>query len=190
LRRKPDPAAIAGIAFRSLRLFGNTIAGGPVQKDGKALEYDIAPQRRPHPQGNMAEILILESEERYRILLRFILEGIGHRVLEAPDRDHVPAWPEGGSPDLVVMGVHLDLDGEGTMSDWPIWQGGLPEAPVLVLFSGNPHLKDRFLKSWNRGQGIRCLEQPVQPHAFLAAAKEMLGSPRIGSRADRRQHAR
>jgi CheY-like chemotaxis protein len=173
-----------------LRLFGIGDDGDPLQRDGKALEYYIAPQRRPHPQGNMAEILILESEERYRILLRFILEGIGHRVLEAPDRDHVPAWPEGRAPDLVVMGVHLDLDGEGTMSDWPIWQGGLPEAPVLVLFSGDAYLKDRFLKSWESGHEIRCLEQPVHPHALLAATKDLLGIPRIGSRADRRQHAR
>jgi DNA-binding response OmpR family regulator len=125
----------------------------------------------------MAEILILESEERYRVLLRFILEGINHRIVEAIDRDHLPEWPEGRGPDLIIIGVHLELEGDDTMGDWPIWQHGLPDAPVLVLFSGNPHLKPIFLKHWSGTTAIKCLDQPVDPYPLLAMVKALLTAP-------------
>jgi DNA-binding response OmpR family regulator len=121
----------------------------------------------------MAEILILESEERYRVLLRFILEGINHQVLEAADWDHMPTWSEGRGPDLLILGVHL----EGGLGDWPIWQRGLPEVPVLLLFSGDGELKEAFLKAWEGSPAIYSLDQPVAPYPFLAMVKAMLTAP-------------
>lgn len=122
----------------------------------------------------MAEILILESDERYRVLLRFILEGIHHRVVEAESWDDLPEWPHGQGPELVILSVHLELDGDGTMGDWPIWQRSLPDAPVLILFSGKPHLRDLFLRYWVGTTAIKCLDQPVDPYPFLAMVKAML----------------
>jgi DNA-binding response OmpR family regulator len=130
----------------------------------------------------MAEILILESEERYRVLLRFILEGVNHSVLEAPDRDHLPTWTQGQGPDLLILGVHLDLAGDDSMGDWPIWQPGLPQAPVLILFSGNPNLKKIYLKHWTGTSPIQCLDQPVEPFSFLAMVKAMLATPFVWNR--------
>lgn len=121
----------------------------------------------------MADILILESEERYRVLLRFILEGINHRVIEAGDRDHLPAWAGTKGPDLVILGIHL----EGSLGDWPIWQRGLPDAPVLILFSGDTELKDAFIKAWEGTPAINFLDQPVDPYPFLAMVKAMLTAP-------------
>ncbi len=121
----------------------------------------------------MANILILESEKRYRVLLRFILEGINHRVREIRDRDQLPDWTAEKAPDLLILGIHL----EGSLDDWPVWQRSLPDVPVLFLFSGDPELKSAFLKAWAGTTAIKCLDQPVDPYPFLSMVKAMLTTP-------------
>lgn len=125
----------------------------------------------------MAKILLLESDERYRSLLKSILEGVHYHVEEAESRDHLLDWTKGQGPDLIILSVHLEL--EGNMDDWPIWQHRLPEAPVLVLFSGDAILKAKFIKSWEGTSSFKCVDQPVDPYPFLALVKAMLATPVI-----------
>ena len=65
----------------------------------------------------MAKILIFEPETRYRVLLRYILEGINHRVLDAGSGEDIPVLLAADTPDLVVLGggVTLGLDGLGLL---------------------------------------------------------------------------
>jgi DNA-binding NtrC family response regulator len=113
----------------------------------------------------MAHILILENETRYRVLLRFILEGINHRVQESGDWRRMPSWEAGGEPDLVIVGLHLER--ESPAGDWLEWKRGLPDVPILILFSGDPNLKGPFLDSWTGPATFN----------FLAMVKAMITAP-------------
>jgi DNA-binding response OmpR family regulator len=132
----------------------------------------------------MARILIYEAEARYRIMLRFILEGINHDVAEAADWDDVPLAVAREQPDLLVLGVHLD-EGPGHPT-WPEWPRPTPETPTLMLFSGDPDLRITFLLEWG-ARKVSHLVQPVEPYPLLKMVKAMLTAPvewRVGG-----QHA-
>src|SRR5258706_15635941 len=95
------------------------------------------------PRTKMAKILIFEPEARYRIMLRFILEGINHRVLDAGSWEDIPLLLASDKPDLIVLGVHLGEEPE--ILSWREWQLALPEVPTLILFSGKESLREEFL---------------------------------------------
>jgi DNA-binding response OmpR family regulator len=123
----------------------------------------------------MAKILIFEPESRYRIMLRFILEGINHRVLEAGGWEDVPMLLAADKPDLVILGVHLGE--EPGLLTWPEWQLALPEAPTLLLFSGDAALREEFLDAWEGSRTLNMMVQPIDPYPLLAMVKAMLTAP-------------
>lgn len=123
----------------------------------------------------MAKILIFEPETRYRMLLRFILEGMRHTVLDTENWEQIPSLLASGPPDLFVLGVHLD---EGSPSvDWAARQACLSNVPTLLLFAGNPELREEYLKSWAGPRAINVMVQPVNPYPLLAMVKNMLTAP-------------
>lgn len=123
----------------------------------------------------MAKILIFEPEARYRILLRFILEGINHRMLDAGSWDDIPLLLANEKPDLIVLGVHLGEEPE--IESWPAWDLALPDVPTLILFSGDPLLRDSFLDNWQGTRALNMMVQPIQPYPLLAMVKAMLTAP-------------
>ncbi len=123
----------------------------------------------------MAKILIFEPEARYRIMLRFILEGINHRVLDAGSWEDIPLLLASDKPDLIVLGVHLGE--EPAILSWPEWQLALPEVPTLILFSGQENLREEFLNSWDGCRMMNMMIQPIEPYPLLAMVKAMLTQP-------------
>jgi DNA-binding NtrC family response regulator len=128
----------------------------------------------------MAKILIFEPEMRYRVLLRYILEGIHHTVLDAGHWDDIPVMLAAETPDLIILGVHLGEEPE--IMTWPEWQVSLPEVPVLILFSGSPELREAFLDAWEGPKTLNMLVQPVDPYPLLAMVKAMLTAPGVWRR--------
>lgn len=136
----------------------------------------------------MAKILIFEPETRYRNMLRFVLEGINHRVLEAGTWEDIPLLLGGladGKPDLIVLGVHLGQEPE--ILSWPEWQLALPDVPVLILFSGDASLRQGFLDGWDGSRKMNMMVQPIDPYPLLAMVKAMVIAPQEWSRGG--QHA-
>jgi DNA-binding response OmpR family regulator len=133
----------------------------------------------------MAKILIFEPETRYRNMLRFILEGINHRVLDAATWEDIPLLLAGDKPDLIVLGVHLGQEPE--ILSWPEWQLALPEVPVLLLFSGETSLRQGFLDAWDGTRRMNMMMQPIDPYPLLAMVKAMIIAPQEWSRGG--QHA-
>ena len=123
----------------------------------------------------MAKIMIFEPEARYRNMLRFILEGINNKVLEASDWDDIPGLLATAKPDLIVLGVHLGEE-SGDLS-WPKLRSTLPEAPTLLLFSGDPELRRAFLEGWDGSRIMNMMVQPIDPYPLLAMVKAMLTAP-------------
>jgi CheY-like chemotaxis protein len=131
----------------------------------------------------MAKILIYEPQERARELLRYILEGIHHKVLEADGYADLPALLAGDPPDLLILGVHLEgekdgeKDGENDPAASRDWSPRLPEVPVLLLFSGPDNLRKRFLSAWEGPKAPKVLTQPLEPYPLLALVKSMVTAP-------------
>jgi DNA-binding response OmpR family regulator len=128
----------------------------------------------------MAKILIFEPETRYRVLLRYILEGINHRVLDAGSGEDIPVLLASDTPDLVILGVHLDTE-PGLLS-WQEWQLALPDVPTLLLFSGEAHRREGFLDAWDGPKTLNMMVQPVEPYPLLAMVKSMLTAPEVWRR--------
>jgi DNA-binding NtrC family response regulator len=133
----------------------------------------------------MAKILIFEPEARYRVMLRFILEGIHHRVMDAGAWEDIPLLLAGDKPDLIVLGVHLGQEPE--ILSWPEWQLALPDVPTLLLFSGDGKLRQAYLEAWDGSRVMSQMVQPVDPYPLLAMIKAMLTAPAEWSRGG--QHA-
>jgi DNA-binding response OmpR family regulator len=123
----------------------------------------------------MSKILIFEPEARYRNMLRFILEGINHRVMDAGSWDHIPVLLAGESPDLIILGVHLGEEPE--ILSWPDWQLVLPDVPTLILFSGDPDLREGFMDNWEGSRSLNIMVQPIDPYPLLTKVKAMLTAP-------------
>jgi DNA-binding response OmpR family regulator len=123
----------------------------------------------------MAKILIYEPQQRFRDLLRYILEGIHHEVLEADGYADLPDLLAGDPPDLLILGVHLDgLTDPASSRDW---SPALPEVPVLLLFSGPDERQKQFLSAWAGPKRPKALSQPLEPYPLLALVKSMVTAP-------------
>ena len=123
----------------------------------------------------MAKILIFEPEARYRHMLRFILEGINHEVLDAGSREHVPLLAALEKPDLIILGVRL---GDGpAVPAWSDWRPAPAEAPALLLFSGDLDLRPEFLDGWAGNRAVNMLNHPIDPYPLLVMVKAMLTAP-------------
>jgi DNA-binding response OmpR family regulator len=122
----------------------------------------------------MAKILIFEPDARYRMMLRYVLEGINHRVADTGSSEDIPTHLAAGKPDMIVLGVHLD--DEADTLPRPEWQA-LPDIPILLLFSGDPDLRKAFLDNWGGAYAMNIMVQPVEPYPLLAMVKAMLTKP-------------
>ncbi|HKP97903.1 MAG TPA: hypothetical protein VJ385_19360 [Fibrobacteria bacterium] len=123
----------------------------------------------------MAKILIFEPDARYRAMLRFILEGINHRILDAGSWDGVRLLLANDKPELIVLGVHLGEERE--ILSRPEWRWSLPDVPILILFSGDPDLRNAFLDNWEGPRAPNIMVQPIDPYPLLAMVKAMLTAP-------------
>lgn len=145
------------------------------QRGLPALEWDQERKGYRFSGQNMAKILIFEPEARYRMLLRFILEGMRHTVSDTEDWDEIPALMASEPPDLIVLGVRLDESSAST--DWAARQALLANVPTLLLFSGNPEMRQEYLKAWAGPLTMNVMIQPVNPYPLLAMVKNMLMAP-------------
>jgi DNA-binding response OmpR family regulator len=120
-------------------------------------------------------ILVVEDEPDIRLLLRMVLEGSGHSVIEASDGDRAVARIAEERPDLVVLDVMLPgLDGWDVLA--AMQSGGLaPDTPVVMLSalsSEQDQLRaweggasDYVAKPFTREQILQAIEGALEPVA-------------------------
>jgi len=114
----------------------------------------------------LKRILVVDDDPSIRFMLRLILEGDGHEVLEAQHGAAALELLEGELPDLVVTDLGLPgRPGQAVIAALRA-DRDLAGIPILVV-SGNPNPV-----AGADGQ----LAKPFRPRALLELARRMMGA--------------
>ena len=131
----------------------------------------------PPPSGRLLKILLVEDTPANQILIRAMLEALGHRVVQAADGiealARLAAVPD---IDLVLMDMQMPrMDGLAATRE--IRRGAVPGAdtvPVIALTANAfPEDVDACLAAGMQ----RHLAKPIDPVALAAAVQQVAASP-------------
>lgn len=120
----------------------------------------------------MASILIVDDETGIRLLLRQVLEGLGHTVVEA-ENGKVGLLRYKESPaDLVVMDLFMpEKEGLRTIVEL---QEEFPDVKIIAI-SGGGRMGRMDLLAMVKDFGVSvALEKPIRIKAFLEAVDAVL----------------
>jgi CheY-like chemotaxis protein len=91
----------------------------------------------------MASVLVIDDDEGHRTLLRHMLEGLGHEVVEALDGADGLRLFERHSPALVMTDINMPgLDGHEVIKAVRAHHGSVP---IIALSGGSAIGKDDLL---------------------------------------------
>ena len=80
-------------------------------------------------------VLVVDDDEVFRAALRGMLQGLAHRVIEAPHAEAAYESMAESRPDVVFLDLRMpDADGEEVLA----WMGGQPalrDVPVVIVTS-------------------------------------------------------
>ena len=117
-------------------------------------------------------VLVVDDDRGLRHALSTMLEGAGHRVLQASDGPEALARMSGEPPDLMLLDLGLPgMDGLEVLAK--VRRLASPPRVVVVTADDAP---DTLLKAI-RGQVDRYVTKPVAPGAIVEVIEEVLASP-------------
>lgn len=118
----------------------------------------------------MAKILVIEDNEQNLYLVTFLLETMGHVVIQARSGEQGIAVATTALPDLILLDIQLpDLDGYA-VAESLCRSPSL--APIVAVTSyAMPGDRDRALAAGCRGY----IEKPIDPTTFLYEVAAYLG---------------
>src|SRR5689334_5030622 len=91
----------------------------------------------------MARVLVIDDDEEHRTLVRAMLVGIGHEVVEAKDGKEGLQLVGKRRPDLVLTDISMPgLDGHEVISALRVQHAGVP---VIAISGGSAVPKDELL---------------------------------------------
>lgn len=124
----------------------------------------------------MARIMIVEDDSAVRRLVRRLLEGEGHTVIEEPDGRSALRHFAGDPADLVISDVYMpDMDGLELLERL---REAFPEVRVIVI-SGGGRLRTMSVLEDAKGMGAaRVIAKPFSPEEFRSAVREVLSASR------------
>ncbi len=112
----------------------------------------------------MKKILIIEDNEKNLYLLRFLIEKLGHQVIEARDGKAGVEMALAEKPDVILMDIQLPvMDGYETTRQIRKIEG-FKETPIIAITS-YAMVGDR-----EKTLAAGCtdyMEKPIQPEAFI-----------------------
>jgi len=119
----------------------------------------------------MKKVLIIEDNEKNLYLLRFLIENLGHQVIDARDGKSGVNIAINEKPDVILMDIQLPvMDGyEATRQIRS--KGELKDIPIIAITS-YAMVGDRE-KTLNAGC-TDYVEKPIQPETFLQKIKVYL----------------
>lgn len=121
----------------------------------------------------MTRVLVVDDEEDLRLVVRMVLEAVGHDVDEAVDGRAALDRLDADQPDLVVLDLRMpEVDG------WEVLRrlqadGRLERLPVLVLSAHIvPEVRTQVIALGARGY----LAKPFSSAELLAAIDDLLAA--------------
>lgn len=120
----------------------------------------------------MACILLVEDDDDLRDALSGILEGAGHRVVEAANGGNVGTIMSDHSPDVVVSDLVMD-GAEGIETIRRVRDASV-ETPILTI-SGNA----MYLNNSAKLGATAVLLKPFPANVFLSTVEELLQTPEV-----------
>ena len=120
----------------------------------------------------MASILVIDDEKLQRAILRKILEGAGHTVLDAKDGKQALRMYAENPTDLVISDMYMpEMDGLEFLvrvcEDFP-------EARIIALSGGGFMGKEEVLAAASRLGAVGVLEKPYTVEECLEMVEKVL----------------
>jgi two-component system cell cycle response regulator DivK len=119
----------------------------------------------------MKKVLIIEDNEKNLYLLRFLIEKLGHQVIEARDGQSGVKIAVDEKPDIILMDIQLPvMDGyEATRQIRSLDE--FKEIPIIAITS--------FAMVGDREKSLAAgctdyIEKPIQPENFIEKIKSYL----------------
>jgi len=123
----------------------------------------------------MAKLLIIDDNEQNRYMLRTLLEGHGHAVVEASNGREALDLALGAPPDCAISDLLMPvMDGFALCQQW-VRDDQLRRIPFVVYTATYTDPRDEQL-ALDLG-ARRYLRKPVEPEVFVAMIDEVLRHP-------------
>ncbi len=112
----------------------------------------------------MKKVLVIEDNENNMYLMRFILEKLGHSVLEAPDGATGVALAIKEHPDLILMDIQLPVMDGYEATRMIREQPTLKDVPIIAVTS--------YAMVGDREKALEAgctayVEKPIEPESFI-----------------------
>lgn len=118
----------------------------------------------------MADILIIDDSVVQRMLVKKLLQGIGHRVLEASSCKEARAHLEKEKPQLIIIDILMpEEDGLSFMEEFKKSGGGIP---FIILSSDK---QPKIIDKANELGVKEFIFKPLEEKSFLESVKGVLG---------------
>ena len=120
----------------------------------------------------MASILVIDDEKLQRAILRKILEGAGHTVLDAKDGKQALRMYGENPTDLVISDMYMpEMDGlEFLVRVCEVF----PKARIIALSGGGFMGKEEVLTAASRLGAVGVLEKPYTVEECLEMVEKVL----------------
>jgi CheY-like chemotaxis protein len=120
----------------------------------------------------MARILVVDDEEKVRLILRTTLSGAGYQVEEAPNGKVALELYRQDPADLVITDIIMpEKEGLETILEL---RRDFPEARIIAMSGSGLAAPDSYLDSARRFGARHTFVKPVDEEALLEAVAEML----------------
>lgn len=120
----------------------------------------------------MATVLVVDDEEPVREVIREMLSGAGHRVLEAQDGDEGLRLCRTFQPDAVVTDILMPKKGGIVLISELVKER--PGIRILAISGGGRDGRLNFLSTARTFPGVRTVRKPFDRSEFLRAVADLL----------------
>ena len=122
----------------------------------------------------MARVLVIDDDEQTRALIRHMLEGEGHEVVEAVDgADGLRLFGK-NPPDLVLTDINMPgLDGHDVIEAIRVLRA---DVPIIAISGGGATPKDELLLKASKLGAVEIIMKPFEFRQLVGAVERALGT--------------
>jgi CheY-like chemotaxis protein len=109
----------------------------------------------------VARVLVIDDDEEQRTLMKAMLAGVGHEVLEASDGAEGLELVATHEPQLVLTDINMPgVDGHEVISSLRV---ACPDVPIIAVSGGSAIAKDELLE---KAAQLGAVEVIMKPFGF------------------------